>query len=239
MADKATATRSEDQEEDTADRDGASGKEEEEPKPQQEQTPTRAEVSNYEIVTHYFNLAKERLELPDDVAGVLMSSYREVKVQIPVTMEDGKIHCYSGFRVQHNGARGPYKGGIRFHPGVDLDEVRALASLMTWKTAIAGIPYGGAKGGVDCPAGDRTSAELQRIARSFMDKIEKVLGPTRDIPAPDDGTNAPTMAWMMDEYGKLHGHPPACVTGKPISLEGSYGREAATGRGVIFVLEEA
>ena len=158
-----------------------------------------------------------------------MSSYREVQVQIPVPREDGKIHCYSGFRVQHNGARGPYKGGIRFHPEVDLDEVRALASLMTWKTAIVEIPYGGAKGGVNCPASDLTEEMLQKIARQFMDKIEKVLGPTRDIPAPDVGTNAQVMAWMMDEYGKLHGHTPACVTGKPIALEGSYGREAANG----------
>src|SRR4051812_13225400 len=239
MADKATATRSEDQEEDTADRDGASGKEEEEPKPQQEETPTRAEVSNYEIVTHYFNLAKERLGLRDDVAGVLMSSYREVKVQIPITMEDGRIHCFSGFRVQHNGARGPYKGGIRFHPEVDLDEVRALAALMTWKTAIVEIPYGGAKGGVNCSPSDMTEDERQRVARQFMAKVEKVLGPTRDIPAPDVGTNAQVMAWMMDEYGKLHGHTPACVTGKPISLEGSWGREAATGRGLVYAFKEA
>jgi len=200
---------------------------------------SRAEVSNYEIVSHYFDDAAARLELRDDVSRVLKTSYREVRVQIPILRDDGEIHVYSGFRVQHNGARGPYKGGIRFHPEVDLDEVRALAALMTWKTAIAGIPYGGAKGGVDCPASEMTTAELQRIARSFMDKVEKVLGPNRDIPAPDIGTNAQTMAWMMDEYGKLHGHTPACVTGKPISLEGSYGREAATGRGLVYLYEEA
>ena len=141
--------------------------------------------------------------------------------------------------MQHNGARGPYKGGIRFHPDVDLDEVRALASLMTWKTAIVDIPFGGAKGGVDVPAHELEEHELQTIARSFMSKIDKVLGPTRDIPAPDVNTNAQTMAWMMDEYGKLHGHTPACVTGKPISLEGSYGREAATGRGLVYLYREA
>ena len=112
--------------------------------------------------------------------------------------------------MQHNGARGPYKGGIRFHPEVDLDEVRALAELMTWKTAIAGIPYGGAKGGVNVNPHELERDELEAVARSFMDKIEKVLGPTRDIPAPDVGTNAQTMAWLMDEYGKLHGHTPAC-----------------------------
>jgi glutamate dehydrogenase (NAD(P)+) len=197
-----------------------------------------AEVSNWDIVNHWFDTAAERLGMRDDVAAVMRSSYREVQVQIPVTLGDGNIHVFSGFRVQHNGARGPYKGGIRFHPEVDLDEVRALAMLMTWKTAVVGIPYGGAKGGVNCDPRKLDPRELQAIARSFMDKIEKVLGPTRDIPAPDVGTNAQTMAWLMDEYGKLHGHTPAIVTGKPIALEGSYGREAATGRGVIFVLEE-
>jgi glutamate dehydrogenase (NAD(P)+) len=210
------------------------------PRPANEaEEPVRAEVSNYEIVMHWFETAAERLGIPDDVAAVLKSSYREVQVQIPVRRNDGKIHVYSGYRVQHNGARGPYKGGVRFHPDVDLDEVRALASLMTWKTAIAGIPYGGAKGGVNCPARECDEDELQRISRQFMDKIEKVLGPQRDIPAPDVGTNAQTMAWMMDEYGKLHGHTPAIVTGKPIALEGSYGREAATGRGVVYMYREA
>ncbi len=141
--------------------------------------------------------------------------------------------------MQHNGARRPYKGGIRLHPEVDLDEVRALAELMTWKTAITGVPFGGAKGGVDVTPADLAVADKQRVARSFIDKIEKVLGPTRDIPAPDVGTDAQTMAWFMDEYGKLHGHTPAIVTGKPLALEGSYGREAATGRGVVFCFLEA
>jgi glutamate dehydrogenase (NAD(P)+) len=209
------------------------------PRPADEpDTASRAEVSNYEIVTHYFDGAAERLEIPEDVAAVLKSSYREVQVQIPIRLEDGKIHVFSGYRVQHNGARGPYKGGVRFHPEVDLDEVRALASLMTWKTAIASLPFGGAKGGVNCPS-DCGPDELEKIARTFMAKVEKVLGPTRDIPAPDVGTNAQTMAWMMDEYGKLHGHTPACVTGKPIALEGSYGRAAATGRGLVYLYEKA
>src|SRR3954447_23733230 len=212
----------------------ADGRERDEPAPVR-----RAEVSNYEIVTHYFDDAAQRLDLRDDVATILKSSYREVQVQIPILRDDGQIHVYQGFRVQHNGARGPYKGGVRFHPEVDLDEVRALAPLMTWKTAIAGIPYGGAKGGVNCPADKLTEDEVEKIARQFMGKVEKVLGPQRDIPAPDVNTNAQTMAWMMDEYGKLHGHTPACVTGKPIALEGSYGRESATGRGLVFMLEEA
>jgi glutamate dehydrogenase (NAD(P)+) len=200
---------------------------------------SRAEVSNYDIVRHYFDAAAERLGIPDDLRAVLNSSYREVRVQIPVRVSDGKIRVFSGYRVQHNGARGPYKGGIRYHPEVDLDEIRALASLMTWKTAIVGIPFGGAKGGVDCAVAELESSEVEEITRSFMDKIEKVLGPTRDIPAPDVSTNAQVMAWMMDEYGKLHGHTPAIVTGKPIPLEGSFGREAATGRGLVYLYREA
>ncbi len=198
-----------------------------------------AEVSNLDIVRHYFDIAADHLKLADDLRVVFWTPYREVTVQIPVKLADGKTHVFSGYRIQHNGARGPYKGGIRFHPEVDVDEVRALASLMTWKTAVAGVPFGGAKGGVNCPANKLEQSELQRISRSFMDKIEKVLGPTRDIPAPDIGTNAQTMAWFMDEYGKLHGHTPAIVTGKPISLEGSFGREAATGRGCVYMFREA
>ncbi len=198
-----------------------------------------AEISNLDIVRHYFDIAADHLGLADDVRVVFWTPYREVTVQIPVKLSDGKTHVFSGYRIQHNGARGPYKGGIRFHPEVDIDEVRALASLMTWKTAVAGVPFGGAKGGVNCPAGELEPSELQKIARSFMDKIEKVLGPTRDIPAPDVGTNAQVMAWFMDEYGKLHGHTPAIVTGKPIALEGSLGREAATGRGCVYMFREA
>jgi glutamate dehydrogenase (NAD(P)+) len=199
----------------------------------------RAPISDIEIVRHYFDVACDRLGVPDDVRGVLRTSYRETSVQIPVRQGDGKIHVYKGYRVQHNGARGPYKGGLRYHPEVDLDEVRALAMLMTWKTAIAGVPYGGAKGGVDCPGNNLTLQELQAVSRSFMDKIEKVLGPNRDIMAPDVNTSSQVMAWLMDEYGKLNGHTPAIVTGKPIPLEGSYGRESATGRGLVYMFREA
>ena len=199
----------------------------------------QAEMSNLDIVRFYFDRAVERLELPDDLRVVFWTPYREVTVQIPVKLSDGRVHTFSGYRIQHNGARGPYKGGIRFHPEVDVDEVRALASLMTWKTAVANVPFGGAKGGVNCPADKLERNEVQAIARSFMDKIEKVLGPTRDIPAPDVNTDAQVMAWMMDEYGKLHGHTPGIVTGKPISLEGSLGREQATGRGCVFMFREA
>jgi glutamate dehydrogenase (NAD(P)+) len=198
-----------------------------------------AEMSNLDIVRFYFDRAVERLQLPDDLRTVFWTSYREVTVQIPVKLSDGRVHVFSGYRIQHNGARGPYKGGIRFHPEVDIDEVRALASLMTWKTAIANIPFGGAKGGVNCPADELERSEVQAISRSFLAKIEKILGPTRDIPAPDVNTDAQVMAWMMDEYGKLHGHTPAICTGKPIALGGSYGREQATGRGCVYMFREA
>jgi glutamate dehydrogenase (NAD(P)+) len=204
------------------------------PKPGQ-----RAEMSNLDIVRFYFDRAVERLQIPDDIRTVFWTPYREVTVQIPVKLSDGKTHVFSGYRIQHNGARGPYKGGIRYHPEVDVDEIRALASLMTWKTAVANVPFGGAKGGVNCPADQLERSEVQQITRSFMDKIEKVLGPTRDIPAPDVNTNAQVMAWMMDEYGKLHGHTPSICTGKPIALEGSYGREQATGRGCVYMFREA
>lgn len=198
-----------------------------------------AEVSNFEIVSHYFNLGADRLGLADDVREVMGTNYREVQVQVPVRMTDGRIQVFEGYRVQHNGARGPYKGGVRYHPQVDLEEVRALAALMTWKTAIADVPFGGAKGGVNCNPDTLDPGQIQQVTRSFIDKIEKIIGPTRDIPAPDVGTNAQVMAWMMDEYGKLHGHSPACVTGKPIALGGSQGREAATGRGVVYMFREA
>jgi len=199
----------------------------------------RAKISDLEVVEHYFNWAWESLELPDDIRPVFWEPYRQVSVQIPVKMNDGHTEVFHGYRIQHNGARGPYKGGIRFHPEVDTNEVKALASMMTWKTAIAGVPFGGAKGGVNAPADQMESNEVQKIARSFMDKIYKILGPTRDIPAPDVNTNAQVMAWMMDEYGKLEGHTPAIVTGKPIELEGSYGRDAATGRGCVYMYREA
>ncbi|MGZ4232052.1 MAG: Glu/Leu/Phe/Val family dehydrogenase [Solirubrobacteraceae bacterium] len=198
-----------------------------------------AETSSFDTVAHYFDLAADRLGIPEDVRTVIRTAYREVQVQIPVRLHDSGIHVFSGYRVQHNGARGPFKGGIRYHERVNLDEVRALAALMTWKTALLDIPFGGAKGGVNCPAGDLSQDELQLITRSFVDKIGGILGPTRDIPAPDAGTDAQVMAWIMDEYAKLHGDAPAVVTGKPISLGGSPGREAATGRGIVYVYREA
>src|SRR3954463_15019580 len=198
-----------------------------------------AEVSNFEIVTEFFERAADRLGLDESARDMLRSSYREVQVQVPLRRDDGKAEMFFGYRVQHNGARGPYKGGIRYPPEVDLDEVRALAQLMTWKTALTGVPFGGAKGGIDCPADQMSPGELERLTRDFVDRLDKLLGPQRDIPAPDVNTDAQVMAWMMDEFGKLHGHSPAIVTGKPISLGGSLGREAATGRGLVYLFREA
>ena len=169
----------------------------------------------------------------------MRSPYREISVQIPVRMTDGTMQVYTGYRVQHNAARGPYKGGVRYHQNVDIDEVRALAMLMTWKTALVNIPYGGAKGGVNCPGDKLDERERQAISRSLMGKIGKILGPNRDIMAPDLNTDAQIMAWMMDEYGKLNGYTPSIVTGKPIELEGSYGREEAVGRGLTYLFREA
>jgi glutamate dehydrogenase (NAD(P)+) len=207
--------------------------------PRNEQVTQPAELSNYEIVTHHFDAAAERLGIPDGIREIFRGAQREVQVQLPIRMSDGAVRVFNGFRVQHNGARGPYKGGLRYHPEVDLDEVRALAALMTWKTAIAGVPFGGAKGGVDCRPQDLEPAQVERLTRQLVDKLDTVIGPQSDIPAPDVGTNAQVMAWIMDEYGKLNGYAPAVVTGKPLSLGGSYGRTAATGRGVVCAFGEA
>src|SRR6185503_14767634 len=187
-----------------------------------------------------FNLAAGRLGLPDDVAAVLRSSYREVQVQVPVRLSDGKIHVFSGYRVQHNGARGPYKGGIRFHPEVDLDEVRALAELMTWKTAVVNIPFGGAKGGVICDPHILSDGELERITRRYTAEIIDSLGPEKDVPAPDVNTNERVMAWIMDTYSMhVRRTTTAVVTGKPMELGGSRGRTEATGRGCMIVTLKA
>jgi glutamate dehydrogenase (NAD(P)+) len=144
-----------------------------------------------------------------------------------------------GYRVQHNGARGPYKGGIRYHPSANLDEVRALASLMTWKTALVDVPFGGAKGGIQVDPTTMSMSELERMSRTYFGQIAHIIGPNRDIPAPDMNTNAQTMSWFMDEYGRRRGHTTGIVTGKPVALGGSEGREAATGRGCIIVMDQA
>ncbi len=193
-------------------------------------------LSPTSIVDHNFEVAAERLGLNAEQRKLLKMPFREIKVEVPVRMDNGDLRVYSGFRVQHSGARGPAKGGIRFHPAVDLAEVRALAEAMTWKTALANIPFGGAKGGVDCDPAEMSQAELERVTRKFIARIHNMLGPYRDVPAPDVNTNPQVMAWILDEYSSRHGYSPACVTGKPVELGGSRGREQATGRGVMLVL---
>ncbi|KAK6155961.1 hypothetical protein DH2020_010209 [Rehmannia glutinosa] len=170
-----------------------------------------------------------------DFRDSLIVGFDQVECTIP--KDDGTLVSYVGFRVQHDNARGPMKGGIRYHPEVDPDEVNALAQLMTWKTAVADIPYGGAKGGIGCTPKELSTSELERLTRVFTQKIHDLIGVNTDVPAPDMGTNAQTMAWILDEYSKFHGHSPAVVTGKPIDLGGSLGREAATGRGVVYATE--
>ncbi len=186
----------------------------------------------------YFERASATLAIDPDIAKLLRSPFRELHVEVPVRMDDGRLEVFAGYRVQHNGARGPYKGGVRFDPHVDLDEVRALAALMTWKCALVDLPFGGAKGGVQCDPRSMSEGEQNRLARRYMQNISHLLGVNRDIPAPDMGTNARTMAWMMDAYGAANGHTPGIVTGKPVALGGSHGREAATGRGVMTVTRE-
>jgi glutamate dehydrogenase (NAD(P)+) len=169
---------------------------------------------------------------------LLSTPFREIRVEIPLRMDDGALVVYQGYRVQFNGARGPFKGGIRYHPHVDIDEVRGLAALMAWKTALVNIPFGGGKGGVTVNPRDLSIYELERMTRKFIARISRVLGPYRDIPAPDMNTNAQVMAWIMDEISSRQGYSPASVTGKPIALGGSAGREAATGRGVVLCFTE-
>ena len=193
----------------------------------------------FEEVNHVFDQASERLGLSSGMSEMLRRPWRELQVQVPVRMDNGEIEIFTGYRVQHNGARGPYKGGVRYHPKADLDEVRALASLMTWKTALVGVPFGGAKGGVEVDPSKLSTGELNRLTRRYTLNIEHLIGPYRDIPAPDLGTNSQTMAWIMDAYGQLHGHSPAVVTGKPIEMRGSLGRESATGQGVTYIAAEA
>jgi glutamate dehydrogenase (NAD(P)+) len=186
----------------------------------------------HEATQMYFNRAADLMDLSDNMRRLLSIPKREVQVQIPVELDNGEIATFVGYRVQHDDARGPMKGGLRYHPAVDLDEVRALATLMTWKTAVVNIPYGGAKGGIAIDPRKLSLRELELITRKFVDQIHDLIGPDTDIPAPDMGTGAQEMAWFLNQYEKYHGYSPACVTGKPVELHGAEGREEATGRGV-------
>lgn len=187
----------------------------------------------------YFNKAADVLNLSPKVRDILITPNRTVKVEIVEEADDGELMHFTGFRVQHSNARGPCKGGLRFHPSMDEDHAAALANLMTWKTAIVNVPFGGAKGGINCDPATMSRFELERVTRRFVEQIKDVIGPTTDIPAPDVNTNADVMAWIMDEYSKYAGFSPGVVTGKPVHLFGSVGREEATGRGVMYALEEA
>ena len=197
------------------------------------------ERSAQDDVKRYFDGAAARLGLDAGTCRMLCEPWRDLRVSLPVRMDDGRIEVFTGYRVQHNGARGPYKGGLRFHPLADEDEVRALATLMTWKTALLDLPFGGAKGGIQLDPMALSERELNAVTRRYTQNIQHILGPYRDIPAPDLGTNAQTMAWIMDEYSQIHGYTLPIVTGKPLEVGGSAGREAATGRGALLVLQEA
>ena len=202
------------------------------------ETPTpQANDDPREIVAHNVLKAADRLGLDGEMRTLLNMPFREVRVEIPLRMDNGSLRVFVGYRVQHSGVRGPAKGGIRYHPSTGLNEVRALAAAMTWKTSLVNLPFGGAKGGINVDPKELSITELQRLTRGYIRRIHLLLGPYRDIPAPDMNTNAQVMAWIFDEYSAHHGYTPACVTGKPVELGGSLGREAATGRGVFYVIE--
>ena len=192
----------------------------------------------FEATNYYFNQAAKCLDLTENVRTLMITPDREVRVEVAIELDSGRIGNFIGYRVQHDNARGPYKGGLRYHPAVDQDEARALASLMTWKTAIVDLPFGGAKGGINCDPRKLSRGELERVTRKFIEKIHDMIGPHKDIPAPDMGTDAQVMAWIMNEYAKYEGFHPACVTGKPVEFHGSAGREAATGFGLAIITRE-
>lgn len=194
---------------------------------------TSAEAANW-----YFKKAARIMDVGERIETLLATPLRTVSVQVSIELDNGEIRTFKGYRVQHDNARGPMKGGLRFHPDVNEDEVLGLASLMTWKTAVVNLPFGGSKGGIQCNPAELSVKELERLTRKFVDQIHDVIGPTRDIPGPDMNTNPQVMAWIMDQYSRYHGHSPAVVTGKPIDLYGSRGREVATARGLQFIARE-
>ena len=198
------------------------------------------QLNPYEIAKQQFNRAADYLDLDPSMRRVLENAKRQLIVSIPVKMDGGDVQVFEGYRVQHNIARGPAKGGIRYHPNVTLDEVKALASWMTWKCATVGIPYGGGKGGVICDPKSLSRSELERLTRRYAFEIAPIIGPDRDIPAPDVYTDEQTMAWIMDTISMVRGHTElGVVTGKPIALGGSQGRAEATARGCLYALREA
>ncbi len=200
----------------------------------------RKNLNPFEMAQSQFDVAAQYLDIDDGIKAKLRLPKRELTVNFPVRMDDGSLRMFTGHRVQYDITRGPAKGGIRYHPDVTLDEVRALAMWMTWKCAVVNIPYGGSKGGVVCNPKKMSTRELERLTRRFTSEIVMFIGPESDIPAPDVNTTAQTMAWIMDTYSMTKGHSiPAVVTGKPVEIGGSLGRREATGRGVMFAAREA
>ena len=201
---------------------------------------TTTPLNPYHMALQQFELAADQLNLSEDMREILRQPKRELTVNFPVRLDNGRIKTFTGYRVQHNVNRGPAKGGIRYSPEVTLDEVKALAMWMTWKCAVVGIPYGGAKGGVICDPKNMSTAELERLTRRYATEISIIIGPRSDIPAPDVNTNPQVMAWIMDTYSMHEGFSsPAVVTGKPLSIGGSEGRNDATATGVLFVTRQA
>src|SRR5438046_4970135 len=184
-------------------------------------------MSGKAIVASQFDRAADLISLEDYMRRILRSPVREVQVEVPVRMDDGRIEVFTGYRIQHNGARGPCKGGIRYHPEADHDEILGLATIMTWKTALMDIPFGGAKGGVTVDPRRLSNLELERLTRRFTQRISIVLGPYRDVPAPDVNTNAQVMAWILDEYSSRHGYTPAAVTATPATGRRTLSRDEA------------
>jgi glutamate dehydrogenase (NAD(P)+) len=200
----------------------------------------REDLNPFRIAQIQFDMAAEYLKLDPGLRQILRTPKRVMEVSVPVKMDNGQTKVFTGFRVQHNVSRGPAKGGLRYHPNVTLDEVKALAAWMTWKTATVNLPYGGAKGGIVCDPKRMSKGELERMTRRYAAEIQPIIGPEVDIPAPDVYTDSQTMAWIMDTYAMTVGHAePGVVTGKPVSIGGSEGRTDATGRGVLYVVEEA
>ncbi len=186
----------------------------------------------------FFHTACSELDYKDDIFQLLLVANREIRLELPLRKDDGSLVVYNAYRVQHNNTRGPYKGGLRYHPCVTMEDARGLACLMSLKTSLMDIPLGGAKGGIDCDPSSLSDRELEKLTRKFTMKIHRNIGPNIDIPAPDIGTDARVMAWIQNEYSKIYGHTPAVVTGKPVVLGGSEGREEATGRGVSIIMQE-
>ena len=193
-----------------------------------------------EMAVRQFEIAAEKLNLDPNVAVRLRRPDRALVVSVPTRMDDGHVHVFTGYRVQHNDVLGPFKGGIRYHPDVNLGEVSALAMWMTWKCALAGLPLGGAKGGIACDPAELSRSELQGMTRRYTAEIMNFIGPEVDVPAPDMGTNDQVMAWVMDTYSQHKGYAvPEVVTGKPVDIGGTQGRREATGRGVVYAIAEA